>query len=785
MCRMCIVEVDTGRGPALLPSCMLPVSEGMVVETASEATVKAQDGVLEFLLLNHPLDCPVCDKGGECPLQDQTMSFGPGESRFAEEKRHFPKPIPISDLVLLDRERCILCDRCTRFAKEVAGEPLIGFQNRGNHTEVNTFPDASFDSFFSGNTVQICPVGALTARPYRFKARPWDLTEVVSTFPNATGDRISVHASRNRILRIQGVDSDAVNWGWLSDRDRFSFEAVHSPERLTEPLARDAAGELAPVSWSSALAAAAEAIKDALATAGPQSVAVLGGASLSVEDQYAWVKLAKGVIGSDNIDVRLGDGLDVGLVCSLPRGTLAEAFQPGGTVLSLAGDLREEFATLFLRLRHALTNDNVSLLELSPLVGSLSHLARFSLRVRPGDTDKVVEALISPPKGEEFLGLATAEVRKAAEMVAQQPLTVLLGRSSVAESSASLERAALLLAAAAPHAKFLPLLRRGTTSSALDVGMAPGILPGRCGLAAGREFFRGVWGCAPAESGLDAHGILSAAAGGKIKVLVLLGSDPLSDFPNRRLAENALSSVGTIVALDTTPSASSRRASLLLPVAGFGERDGTHVNMEGRATALSRQITPPPSARRDWQIAAELAWLLKTDLGLDSTRKIWEELTRLSSLHAAASWDQVRSSPDGVLLTPNGSEETHPPRLQPSELAFPEVSAVPFDSYSFRLVADRTLYDNGMVVSHCPSLAALRRPARLRLNPADFDRLGVDDSNLVTATSAFGVLTAVAVPDIRVPLATAAMFLNCDGADVRDLLAADEPVCEIRIEAGT
>ena len=181
MCRMCIVEVDTGRGPALQPSCMLECTPDMKVDTTSPVTKKAQDGMLEFLLINHPLDCPVCDKGGECPLQDQTMAYGPGESRFVEEKRHKEKPIPVSDLVLLDRERCILCDRCTRFAKDVAGDPLIHFINRGNETEVNTFPDEPFSSYFSGNTVQICPVGALTASSYRFRARPWDLEAVEST----------------------------------------------------------------------------------------------------------------------------------------------------------------------------------------------------------------------------------------------------------------------------------------------------------------------------------------------------------------------------------------------------------------------------------------------------------------------------------------------------------------------------------------------------------------------------------------------------------------------------
>ncbi len=239
MCRMCLVEVDTGRGPALQPSCMIECSPEMKVDTGSDKVRKAQDGVLEFLLINHPLDCPVCDKGGECPLQDQTVAYGPGESRWTEEKRHYPKPIPISETVYLDRERCILCDRCTRFAKDVAGDPLIHFMDRGSSTQVNTFPDEPFASYFSGNTVQICPVGALTAKPYRFKARPWDLSQVESTCTGCSvGCRVTVEASRNQVLRYQGVDSDPVNWGWLCDKGRFGFEAVNSPHRIAEPLVR-------------------------------------------------------------------------------------------------------------------------------------------------------------------------------------------------------------------------------------------------------------------------------------------------------------------------------------------------------------------------------------------------------------------------------------------------------------------------------------------------------------------------------------------------------------------
>ncbi|MBA3288243.1 MAG: (2Fe-2S)-binding protein, partial [Acidimicrobiia bacterium] len=284
MCRQCLVEVEGPRGPMMVVSCMTPVADGQVVRTATPEIKRAQEGVLELLLANHPLDCPVCDKGGECPLQDQAFSHGPGESRYLEEKRHFEKPIAISDLVFLDRERCILCDRCTRFADEVAGDPLITFTHRGNETQVLTFPDEPFASYFSGNTVQICPVGALTASPYRFKARPWDLDQVESTCTTCSvGCRIVVQSSRDQLVRYQGVDSDPVNWGWLCDRGRFNFEAVSSDQRLGAPLVRGEGGP-AETSWSTALQAAAQLLQ----AADPAAIAVLGGARGTNEDAYAW-----------------------------------------------------------------------------------------------------------------------------------------------------------------------------------------------------------------------------------------------------------------------------------------------------------------------------------------------------------------------------------------------------------------------------------------------------------------------------------------------------------------
>ena len=392
MCRMCVVEIDTGRGAALQPACMIPVAPDMVVDTESEVTKKAQDGVLEFLLINHPLDCPVCDKGGECPLQDQTLSYGPGESRFVEEKRHFEKPIMISDLVALDRERCILCDRCTRFANDVAGDTLIHFQDRGNQTQVNTFPDHPFASYFSGNTVQICPVGALTATPYRFKARPWDLDQVESTCTTLLGGlphARAVEPQRDPPLpgrrRRPGELGLALRPGAL----RLRLGQQHRPAR---PPAR-ARRATRCARWRGARRCRRPPRRSRRAS--PDKVAVLGGARLTNESAYAWAKLAKGVIGTDHVDAQLGDGLPAEVVLGLPRATIDQVCAPGGTVLLLAPDLKEELPVLFLRLRHAVVRDGATVVELATQRSSVSELAAATLLHRPGAAGEVVRALLA------------------------------------------------------------------------------------------------------------------------------------------------------------------------------------------------------------------------------------------------------------------------------------------------------------------------------------------------------------------------------------------------------
>ncbi|MGI9624450.1 MAG: NADH-quinone oxidoreductase subunit NuoG [Acidimicrobiales bacterium] len=775
MCRMCIVEVDTGRGPALQPSCMLTVADGMTVDTESEVTKKAQDGVLEFLLINHPLDCPVCDKGGECPLQDQTMAYGPGESRFIEEKRHFEKPIPVNDNVFLDRERCILCDRCTRFADEVVGDPLIHFMDRGNQTQVNTFPDQPFASYFSGNVVQICPVGALTAKPYRFKARPWDLEECDSTYPNAMGDRINVQSSRDQVLRFQGLDSDAVNWGWLSDKERFAFEAFQSETRLREPLVRggglndaDPDGdELVAASWSSAL----RTVADAIESSEPERIGFIGGARMTNEAQYAWTKLAKGVVGTDNVDAMLGDELPAHAILGLPRATIAEACQSRGTIVLLGPDPKEQLGTLYIRLRHAVLQAGARLIELTPAATGLADVATVSLHARPGEVGKVARAMVSGVVDGDVGGVSADRIEQAHALLSE-PVTVVVGRGSLAESVLPTLEAVDALNAI-DGVSFLPAVRRGNTMGALDMGMAPGLLPGRKVIDSDSSDFSDAWPTVPAAPGSGTEEMLEAAAAGNLDVLFLLGADPVADALGQTDPAAALENVPTVVAVDLFANASNQFADVVLPATAFTESNGSHTNLEGRISPIRQKVTPPGTARPDWLIAADLASRIGSDLGFESAEAVWEEITSLSSVHDLTA-DEIEAAPDGVLVTGNGSVEFQAPN------GYTEVE--PLDAYSLRLATTRRMYDQGTIVQNCAHLAELAEPTYLRLNGYDFNRLGVSAGTPVSVSSATTSVQVPVVADDGVPKGVALIDHNRSGVDSRALLDSDAVSVDVRVE---
>jgi len=819
MCRMCLVEVEGVRG--LPPACTTPVTDGMVVRTKTPAVKKVQDGVLELLLVNHPLDCPVCDRGGECPLQDTTLAFGPGESRFVEEKRHWEKPIPVSDLVLLDRERCIQCARCTRFADEIAGDPLISFGERGGQTEIITFPDEPFASYFSGNTVQICPVGALTAKPYRFRARPWDLTGAeTSCVTCAVHCRGALESTSNQLVRLLGVDSEPVNQGWLCDKGRYGYEAVNADERVRHPMIRKR-GELVECSWPEALDAAADGIQRALDLNGPQSVALLGGANGTNEEAYAWARLAKSVLRTDNVDAQLGDGLPAEVVLGLPRALIADLDRARGIVL-LGPDLKEELPVLYLRMRRAAVELGVPLIEIAPRDTGCSRYASARLRPVPGEQAGIARRLAAAVGGAPS---GDADIDEAAVLLAGRDgdVVVVLGRGDLAESAATTVAAAAELGAL-PGAKFLVALRRANVRGALDLGLAPGFLPGRVTLAEGGDHFAQAWGGVPAAPGLGALGILGAASEGRIHALVLAGSDPVGGCPDRSLARNAIAAAGFVIAVDTFVTESNKRADVFLPVTMWGEESGTVTNVEGRVQRVAQKVSPEGIAMPEWRIAAELALRLGVDFGFEAVEEVTDEIARVAPAHAGVDTTLLRRARDGVVLpVAEHPDELHFGRagvglagaswdpilptpaevvadapvepVEPVERQMPALhvwsrevpdgsaSAPARDAYALRLVSGRTLYDGGITVTLSPSMAQLAPRAVLLVNPHDRDRIGVSDGDEVRVTSARTSMNLVLRGDAATSAGCAFLPFNLPGPGASDLIDASAPVTDLRVES--
>jgi NADH-quinone oxidoreductase subunit G len=721
MCRQCMVEVEGPRGPMMVVSCMTPVAEGQVVRTDTPQVKRAQEGMIELLLANHPLDCPVCDKGGECPLQDQAFSHGPGESRFVEEKRHYEKPIAISDLVYLDRERCILCDRCTRFADEVAGDALIHFTQRGNNTQVMTFPDEPFASYFSGNVVQICPVGALTAKPYRFKARPWDLEQRESTCTTCSvGCRTVVQSSRDEILRYQGVDSDSVNWGWLCDRGRFNFQAVNSEDRLTHPLVKNA-GTLANTSWAHAL----DEVSRVLRNASKGSVAILGGARGTNEDAFMWAQLAD-ALGVNLRDAQLDDGLPAS-VFAYPQATIAQACA-ASTVVLVAPDLKEELPVLYIRLRDAAVKRGLRIIEVGAHHTGLTKYAWKHVACEPGAQADVVRSLSSDSE--------------IAGQLAKGNVVVVAGRANLAESADITMSAVDSLVAGG--ASVLPVLRRGNVRGALQLGLAP--------------------------QGADSRAILEAAANGRVECLVLLGSDPVADFADADLARRAIAGARYVVAVDNFLTASAAHADVVLPAAAYGEKDGTTTNLEGRVTDVVQKITPRGTSRADWMIAAELLSMVGHDANVSTLADVRKLLaSKVTGFgHTVSS---VKLTRDGVVVNvPVTTQGVSSPAVAPR------------NSYEFRLSLGRRLYDVATGTANSPALANLAKGTTVVVHPLDLERIGAKVGDKVKVSNNNSSLVLPVGTDDGVVRGTAVIPFNQPGANVRDLVRGGS-VTDVRIES--
>jgi NADH-quinone oxidoreductase subunit G len=685
-CRQCIVEVEGQRKP--VTSCTTAVAEGMVVRTqhTSEMARKAQEGMLEFLLINHPLDCPVCDRGGECPLQDQALAWGPGESRYIDPKRVFRKPIPLSPLVLLDRERCVLCARCTRFCDQISGERFIELFDRGAAEQVAISPGEDFRSPFSGNTVQICPVGALTSSTYRFAARPFDVRSGDSVCPHcASGCRIRVDIRRGEVVRHQARDNPDTNEAWLCDKGRYAFR-FPDRDRLDTPLLRVPGLEPAPFQ---------EVFRTIADRAGGgRGVAFLGGGRLTDEDSYAMSKLARTVFRTNDLDHRLSSSPDVPVdvdraaAAGMPV-TYADV-ESAAVILVVGLDTREELPILHLRIRKA-ARKGARVFVVHPRRTALADVAEHML-CPPGAEADVLDQLATA-HGED-----TASGRVADALDGAGERSVILAGPRLAQTTGAVSLAVSV--AQSVGAKFALLPRRAGDMGALRAGVHPALLPGGRSVrdTTERTEVEGVWGPhLPADPGRGTRGILEAAARRELDVLFLVGVDPLSDFPDAALAERAIANAPFLVVQDLAPGQYREYADAVLPAAAYLEKHGHFTDWEGRGQRIAPARPAPGLARPDWEIFQELSEVAGADMGLRSMESLHVEMGPLLA-------------PRPVTVSAGAS------RRGPAA-----------DGEGLTLFTYPLLVDDGRLSVDADELkAALGDEAFLEVHPADADRLGLE-----------------------------------------------------------
>jgi NADH-quinone oxidoreductase subunit G len=761
-CRMCLVDIEgsppipgtQSRRPQT--ACTTVVREGMVVHTqfTSEEANEAQRTILELLLINHPLDCPICDRGGECPLQDQTQDYGPAESRYIEQKRRYEKPVPISPLINLDRERCILCYRCTRFCEELSGDVLISTMQRGPEAFIFPFfraeagdghgdgvrgPGArdineTFDSYFSGNTVQICPVGALTSTGYRFMARPWDMQNTVSTC-NLCACGCALHAGvrvqDGNVARFNAFTNEDTNEEWLCDKGRYGNEYISSPARLTQPLIRRD-GALVSATWDEAFRELSAELAPVLA--GDAHAGIIVGEHLCDEDYYAAQKFARVALRTNNIDHRTDGGLSADALVA--PGVTYDDVLHSDLVVVVGTDLREELPILFLRMRIAASKRGLKIATVHARDTALTKFAALALRPLPGTEHAVAsgDAASSGVRGEEIEALRAA-IDDASNAI------VLLG-SQVHSPEAVAAWAEL-------GARIAWLPRRAGTVGALAAGAHPELLPGWRRLSDDGDCaaIADAWHVpVPGDAGLDVPRMLAAA--GDLGVLWLVGAD-LADVPG---GPDALARAKYLVVQDVQRSALLDHADLVLPAATFVERDGTLTNWEGRRQPVNAAVDPPGAARADYAILAEAARRLGRPIGCRTHVQARDELDgllegRSPAAHTSAARASMRSRDGLTLLT------------------------------------SRLLYDDGARVRDTEGLRELTLGCFAEINTIDAERLHIADGARVRVASPHGAITTRARVTDAVREGVVFVPWSQWGVAGRDLVTLDDRNPTVVVEA--
>ncbi len=712
-CRMCLVEVE--GIPKLQTSCSTPVKDGMVVHTQTERVRKAQNAVVEFLLVNHPLDCPVCDKGGECPLQDITFGWGLGRSRFIEPKRHFEKPLALSPLIAIDRERCILCYRCVRFSQEIAEDYQLIFTERGAHTFVGTHDGHPYVAPFSGNIIELCPVGALTSQPYRFRARPWDIEGGAGVCTLCSSQcNVTFTVRDERVVRVLARDANGnpgVDDGWLCDKGRFAYQAIHVDERITRPLVRDG-GELREVSWERALQTAAGLARH------QGRVGTLVGGQASNEEGFLLQRLSREALQTSDIDSRGPNPLPADLARALAAPALQASvpdIEFAHTVLVFGCDPRDDSPILDLRIRKGVRRNGVTLAIATARPTALEANATASVRYAPGADAQFAAALEraldgAPDVAEEIAALATL-LRDGGEDV-----VILFGERIGAAAAAALARIAHRLGLAGREGAGLLALPSGANGRGLrEAGAVPDAGPGYAATESP--------GRATAEIG-------AAAAAGEITALHLFGTDPVRDEPDRGLWERAMHSAALVVAhASVLTEGLAEHATVIFPAESHAEKEGTLVHPDGRLQRQRIAIAYPGEVRAGWWVLTEIAAACGLDTGVERAGDAFAQLVAAVPFYEELTLEEIgghgvrwpeRPQAQSMALSSDSPLDTDP--AHPAGAVSSEAAAS--SNGHLRLGTYRPIW----AAPECeisPALKFLIPAQQVELSPDDAQRLGI------------------------------------------------------------
>jgi NADH-quinone oxidoreductase subunit G len=626
-CRMCLVEIE--GTPKLQTACSTPARDGMVVYTQTDQVREATSAVVEFLLVNHPLDCPVCDKGGECPLQDIAMGWGPGRSRFTDPKRHFQKPLPLSPLIAIDRERCILCYRCVRFSQEISEDAQLQLLERGNSTFVGTFDERPYIAPFHGNITELCPVGALTSYTYRFRARPWEIEQggsICTLCPSQCN--VSFTVRDEQVKRVLARDNPDVDDGWLCDKGRYSFEMLASEQRITAPQVREG-GNLREASWAEAIERAATGLREA----GAASAAIVGDAAN--EEGFLVQRIMRKALGSPHLDSRPGGGPDRQRILELSRPELSpstRSIDDADVLLVIGTDPLHAAPILDLRIRKAVRRNGARLAVASDRFTTLDGGAAAVARYAPGGTGTFLAQLNAAMVAAREKGEADGEAGAVASLLrgAKRPVVVWgerLGRgeAGMVAVDALLELVRGLGCAEEEGAGLLGVPETTNARGLREVGVLPDAGPGLGEVDAGR----------------DAEGIRAALEQDELKALLLFGADPVRDHPDSEAWRRALQSADFVLAFAMFEDASAALADVILPLQSHAEKEGTVTHPDGRLQRVRPSVQDPGQVRPGWEALCELAAALDHETGLRSVPDVLAAIAKDVPIYAGITAEEI------------------------------------------------------------------------------------------------------------------------------------------------